>query len=458
MNPKFGSGSHRGDRHKSSSPRSRRSSHQDSKDSGGKKDFEFKKGEKPSKPSYPQKDHIFFEIPAEARDWPQPWAKLKSVAFHPYIYDRMVDGVSPQIQAGSILSVYDRNGERFGSAFYNPHSRIRLRMLSFDDQPIDANFYRNLIRRAVKLREDTLDLSDSTNCYRLFHSEGDGLSGLIVDRYDTTLSIEVFSLGVWKNLDQIVPILLEESGASTYRVHVDFLTAQRENMERELKANPPPSTASKSIRVLENGLRFAIDFEAGHKTGFFCDQRDNRKKLAEWVQGRDLLDLCCYTGGFSITAKANGAKEVIGVDLDEKAIAQAKHNANLNQQRIKWVHSDAFIYARQMIDNGRKWNALVLDPPKFIGSRSGFDEGRKKYFDLNRLALSLMEPGGLFVTCSCSGLLNSYDFEKLVVDAAHNIRRSLQWLGSTGAGPDHPVASNCPEGRYLKVAWWRVVD
>ena len=250
----------------------------------------------------------------------------------------MVEGVSPDIEPGAILSVYDRSGERFGSAYYNPHSRIRLRMLSFDDRPIDQTFYQNLIRRAVRLRAETIDLGDHTNCYRLFHSEGDGLSGLIVDRYDSTLSIEVFSLGVWKNLSIIIPILLEESGATNYRVHVDALTAQRENMERALKAQSPPSTAPKSVRVLENGLRFAVDFEAGHKTGFFCDQRDNRKKLSEWIRGRNLLDLCCYTGGFSITAKANGAKEVTGVDLDEKAIEQAKHNANLNQQRIKWVH------------------------------------------------------------------------------------------------------------------------
>lgn len=398
------------------------------------------------------------DLPGEPTD-PPARVQLRSAAYHPHIYDRMIEGVTPGLRPGEIVAVYDRDGKRFGSAFYNPSSRIRLRMLAFDDRPIDEAHFRGLFERAVNLRRSLLDLDpDQTTCCRLFHAEGDGLSGLIVDRFDDILSFEIFSLGVYRQLDVIVPLWLEITGATSSRVHVDALVGEREGFTAELRRSPPESTAPPAVRVRENGLRYAIDFEAGHKTGFFCDQRENRARLARWVGERSLLDLCCYTGGFSISARAAGSPDVTGVDLDEKAIEQARHNANLNQLRIKWVHSDAFIYARQMQEIDRRWGAVVLDPPKFIPTRASQEEGRRKYFDLNRLAVSLVEPGGLFVTCSCSGLLAPSEFEKTVIDSAHRIRRSLQWLDTTGAGPDHPVASNCPEGRYLKVTWWRVLD
>jgi 23S rRNA (cytosine1962-C5)-methyltransferase len=212
-----------------------------------------------------------------------------------------------------------------------------------------------------------------------------------------------------------------------------------------------------ATRITEHGVRYGVNFEHGHKTGFFCDQRDNRVQFAQWVRGARVLDVCCYTGGFSIAAKKlGGAAEVTGVDLDETAIAQAKKNANLNQERITFVHADAFSWMRQMQKNADAWDAVVLDPPKLIHSREGFDEGKAKYHDLNKLALSLVRRGGLFVTCSCSGHMPAELFEEIVVGLAHRSGRKLQILDRTGAGPDHPVMSNCPESRYLKVLWARV--
>ncbi len=204
-------------------------------------------------------------------------------------------------------------------------------------------------------------------------------------------------------------------------------------------------------------MRYAVNFEDGHKTGFFCDQRDNRLKFGRMAKGR-VLDLCSYTGGFALAAKViGGCEDVTGVDLDEKAIAQAKQNANLNQTKLNWTQGDAFGWSRQMIKNGELWDTVVLDPPKLIHHRDTQEEGIFKYRDLNSLAIQLVKRGGLFVSCSCSGLLSTDDFEELVIGVAHRYGRKLQILDRTGPGMDHPVMSNCPESRYLKVIWAVVV-
>ncbi len=364
----------------------------------------------------------------------------------------MVGRVSPGAAPGDIVNVYGRSGERFGSAFYNPRSEIRLRMLALGESPVDTAFFRNVLARAAALRRDLLKLDEVTDAYRVVHSEGDGLSGLVVDRFADLLSVEVFSLGVHRRVEEWMPFLHAKLGTTRHFVHVDAKVRSREGFDPA-----PVAPTVRALRIREHGVRFAVDFERGHKTGFFCDQRENRRRFAELARGRSVLDVCCYTGGFAISALVHGgAREVVGVDLDELAIDQARHNANLNQVRAKWVHSDAFSYLRQMQRNGRTFETVVVDPPKFIAGRSEIEEGAKRYRDLNRLALSVTAPGGLFVTCSCSGALDADRFEQLVIGAAHRENRRLQSLGSSGAGADHPVMANCPESQYLKVGWWRV--
>lgn len=366
----------------------------------------------------------------------------------------MVRTASSDARPGDIVAVYDKRGDRFGSGFYNPHSQITLRMLSFTDGPIDDAFLDARLERAVSLRRDFLHLDEVTNAYRVIHAEGDALSGLVVDRFDDVLSVEAFALGPFRLIESLLPRLHALCGTRRQVVRMDTRAA-------ELEGAKPGGGGDeiRSVRIQEHGVRFAVDFTGGQKTGFFCDQRDNRRLFATWTGGRSVLDLCCYTGGFSIYALKNGgATDVTGVDLDEKAIDQARHNANLNQVRARWVHADAFKYMRQMGENKRTWEAVVLDPPKLILSRDRYDEGERKYFDLNRLALGLVAPGGLFVTCSCSGLMPRDVFEKVVVSAARSIGRPLQILGSSGASPDHPGLSNCPESLYLNVLWTRALE
>ncbi|HEU5116193.1 MAG TPA: class I SAM-dependent rRNA methyltransferase, partial [Isosphaeraceae bacterium] len=292
---------------------------------------------------------------------------------------------------------------------------------------------------------------DQTDAYRLIHAEADGLSGLVVDRYADVLSAECFSLGMYQRIGPILDHLREKTGTKHFRVTVDERIALAEDFPgRPVASEGLPPT----VTIQENGVRYRVRFEGAHKTGFFCDQRDNRRELAGFCEGRSVLDLCCYTGGFGLNARIHGkADEVTCVDLDEKAVAAAKDNANLNQVRIATVHSDAFGYARQMQSNGRSYGVVVLDPPKLIPGRLDISTGKRKYYDLNVLAMNLVEPGGLLLTCSCSGLLSSEEFLILLRAAARRAGRSARVLKVTGASSDHPVGLDALQGAYLKAVW-----
>jgi 23S rRNA (cytosine1962-C5)-methyltransferase len=390
--------------------------------------------------------------------WSRPWAQLKYVTFQPAIFPRLLGEVSQDAKPGDWVSVYDKNGEPVGAGLFNPRAKIPLRVVAHGAEPIGEDYFDGALRRAVALRRTLFKLDTETDAYRLINSDGDGLSGLTIDRYGDVLFCEVFSLGIAQRLSGWLPLLHELAGTKYARVHVDHDLGSLEGIKPST-FNETNAAAPRTVKIRENGVRYEVDFAEGHKTGFFCDQRDNRRRIAQFAKGARMLDLCCYTGGFSLCAKVlGGADDVTSVDLDEAAIAQARRNANLNQVRLSLVHADAFAYARQMFQNKELWDLVVLDPPKFIFTRDahGNWEGRQKYEDLNQLSIGLVKPGGIFVTCSCSGLLSLEDFEQHVIKAAHRLNRRLQFFDRTGPGPDHPVYSNCLESRYLKLLWARV--
>lgn len=392
----------------------------------------------------------------------------------------MLNAVSDDARAGDFVTLYDKNGRCFGAGLYNPSARVPVRVLVHGDRPASEEYFAPAIERAIGLRAQLglasapesgnalLHLSQTksgpqrqqdpkpiTNTYRVINSDGDGLSGLTVDRYADVLSVEVHSLGMHQRLPQLLPLLHERLGTRTDVVNVEDHVARYEGLQLRRPRTVPP----KAVRVWEHGVRYEVDFTKGHKTGFFCDQRENRLKFTQLVRNARVLDLCCYTGGFAVAAATLGAPaEVTGVDLDEDAIAQARRNGNLNQQnRIKWVHADAFGWARQMHQNGERWDVVVLDPPKFVDPADEDQRpGWQKYEDLNRLGVALVKPGGWLVTCSCSGTVSLEQFEQIVIRAAHRQNLRLQFVDRTGPGPDHPVMSNALEGRYLKVIWARV--
>jgi 23S rRNA (cytosine1962-C5)-methyltransferase len=357
---------------------------------------------------------------------------------------------------GDLVRVVDRDGVHIGFALWNGRSQISLRFLSRSSEPPGPDFWRRRIEEAVALRRTVLELDRDTNAYRVIHAEGDGLSGLVADRFDDVLSVEVFSLGMYQRIGPILSLCAARLGTVHYRVGVDERVARLEDFSgRPLASAQLP----RRVTVAEHGIRYRIHFDEGHKTGFFCDQRENRRDLARFCGDRTVLDLCCYTGGFGLNALVRGkAREVTCVDLDEDAVAVARENGHANQVRLEVIHADAFGYARQMGLNGKSYGVVVLDPPRLILDRDEIAAGKRKYFDLNVLAMKLVEQGGLLVSCSCSGLLDAAEFLGLLGAAARNAGRHVQLLGLASAAADHPVALNALEGAYLKVAWLRVSD
>lgn len=403
--------------------------------------------------SAPSRSESRYDAPAGSENWQRPWLQMRHFSYQPTIYPAMLGPASSDANPGSWVNLYDKYGQPFGNGLFNPRARVPLRVFRHGPDFQGDDYLKTLLDRAIDLRLDLLQLPATTDAFRVVHSDGDGLGGLIVDRFADVLSIQVHSLGIFQRLGTFIPRLHERLGTKRVMVHVDDQIARWEG----IPLRQVVSDAVRVVKIRENGVRYEVDFAEGHKTGFFCDQRDNRRKLAGWTRGKRVLDLCCYTGGFSLSAMVmGGASEVTAVDLDENVIEQAKRNANLNSVRIQWIHCDAFSYARQMQKNIEQWDVVILDPPKLLLSREEQAEGERKYDDLNALGMMRVAPGGLIVTCSCSGLLSPEEFEQIVIKAAHRVERRLQILDRTGAAADHPEMSNCPESRYLKVIWGRL--
>jgi 23S rRNA (cytosine1962-C5)-methyltransferase len=317
----------------------------------------------------------------------------------------------------------------------------------------DEAWWSARLASAVELRREFLKLDAVADAYRVIHAEADGLPGLVVDRFGDVLVAECFSLGMYQRAEAILTMLEPLCGTK----HGVMRPGPQSQDHEGFTAVPTGSEGLPAKgTVHEFGTQFRIDFAGGSKTGFYCDQRDNRKRLAEFCGGKSVLDLCCYTGGFAVQAmKLGHATEVTGVELDESAAALARDNAKLNKLKLSIVQADAFAYMRDMLRNGRKYDVVVLDPPKLIRSRDEIEEGRRKYFDFNRLAMQLVAPDGLLLTCSCSGLLDLAEFSKIVC-AAPEVGRRAQVLMKGGAAADHPIAANCPESEYLKTMWLRM--
>ncbi len=399
-------------------------------------------------------------------------APLNTLGASPLIFRKRLNAPpDPSPMAGDLIAlVGEEDGETLGFGLFNPKSEIAVRVLRAGKAPPDEGYWDERLRQAVRLRKDVLKLDSVTDTYRLVHAEGDGLSGLVIDRYGDTLSAEAFGLGMFQRGQAVLERLARIVGTKHWLLKPGPYTQAQEGFDAEPVCSPdlPRSTV-----VQEFGTKFRVEFLGGHKTGFFCDQRDNRRRLADFTAGKSVLDLCCYTGGFSITAKRLGeAAEVTGVDLDEQPLKVARGNAQLNAVKANFVQADAFAYMRDMLRNGRQYDVVVLDPPKLIRNRAELDEGTRRHFDLNRLAMQLVKPDGLLLSCTCSGLLQEPDFLRLLYSASRQAGeplgpaddngfqrrgpRDMQLLFRTGASADHPVFANYPESDYLKAAWMRL--
>jgi 23S rRNA (cytosine1962-C5)-methyltransferase len=378
--------------------------------------------------------------------------KIERRSSHPWVFQKMIEKPAGRVQNGSIVDVLDRDGKWVGRGIYNAHSRISLRILTTDaNESIDADWFARKIARAVELRREVLKLDAATDAYRLVHSEADGLSGLVVDRFGSTLVLEFFSAGMYRQRELIQAALLKHFPDSSFYWFAEEHVGKQESFDCRSPEPPAPFT------ITEHGVRFRVAPGSKHKTGFFVDQRDNRKTIAGFCEGKKVLDLCCNTGGFAVYAKALGkAAEVVGVDLDEQAIALAKQNANLNQVRVTFTQNDIFAWLRDVLPTGNRFDVVILDPAKMTRDREAIDLALKKYCDMNRLALQAVAPGGIFLTCSCTGLVNEETFLETIRRAAWQAGRTVQIFKLAGAGGDHPFLAHVQEGRYLKAVFCRV--
>jgi 23S rRNA (cytosine1962-C5)-methyltransferase len=388
-------------------------------------------------------------------DSPLPAVRLKieRKSSHPWIFQKMVERPPGRIPPGGVVDILDRAGQWVGRGFYNGHSRISLRVLTADaNEAIDEAFFAAKIGQAIAFRQEVLKLDAVTDAYRLVHSEADGLSGLVVDRFGGMIVVEFFAAGMFRFRQTILNVLSEKFPGSRFYWFAEEHVAKQESIDVRPPEVPPPDV------ITEYGLRFRVAPGSKHKTGFFLDQRDNRKRLSEFCAGKRVLDLCCNTGGFAVYAKAlGGAAEVSGVDLDEDAIELAKGNANLNRAQVRFVQADLFPWLRDVIPNGARFDVVVLDPAKMTRDRDDVLGALKKYTDMNRLALQAVAPGGVFLTCSCTGLVSEADFLEMLRRAAWQAGRTVQVFQISGAAADHPFLVHVPEGRYLKAVFCRVL-
>jgi 23S rRNA (cytosine1962-C5)-methyltransferase len=371
--------------------------------------------------------------------------------WHPWIFSGAIQQVDEQPVAGATVDLLSSSRHFLARAAYSPTSQIRARVWTFEDEPVDADFLRRKIRSAIDARQK-LNVMDQSNAYRLIYAESDGIPGLIVDRYGEVLVLQSLTAGseFWKEI--LADLLLEETSLSIIFERSDADVRELEGLEP--KVGLLRGTLSNSqITIHENGLKFKVNFEGGHKTGFYLDQRTNRQRVHELAQERDVLDCFCYTGGFTINALAGGAKSVFSIDSSADAIVLAKENVELNSlpaEKTNFLEGDVFQLLRKFRDENRSFDMIILDPPKFAPTAAQADRAARGYKDINLLAFKLLRPGGILVTFSCSGGVDAGLFQKIVAGAALDAGVEAQIIEHLSQGPDHPVSLHFPEGAYLK--------
>jgi 23S rRNA (cytosine1962-C5)-methyltransferase len=377
---------------------------------------------------------------------------------HPWVLDSAVQRVEGSPADGDVVDLATHDGTFVARGLWNAASRLRVRLYTFDPAvKLDDALWRARLEAAVALRR-TLGLDDRAGAARLVNSEGDDLSGLIVDRYGDFLAVQVTALAMALRLETLADHLMELVGPRGILLRgAERGLSKLEGLQlpdRLIRGAAP----SGPIFVTEHGLKFGVDLTEGQKTGYYLDQRDNRHAAARYARGRRVLDMFCYSGGFAVAAAvAGGARSVLAVDSSAKAAALAKANADLNGAANVTVETaDAFEKLDALRAAGERFGMVVLDPPKFARSRAALDDALRAYHRINRVAIDMLEPGGVLVTCSCSGSVSREDFLQMLGGVAQRARRPLQILECRGAAPDHPVSASCLEGEYLKCVIARV--
>ena len=370
---------------------------------------------------------------------------------HPWIFSGAVQQVAGDPAAGETVDLLSSTWQVLARAAYSPTSQIRARVWTFDDEPVDKEFFRKRIRSAIDARQQ-LKIETRSNASRLIYAESDGIPGLIVDRYGDVLALQSLTAGseFWK--ETIADLLLEETGLSVIYERSDADVRELEGLEPRIGLLRG-DLSSFLFPILEHNLKFNINLQSGHKTGSYLDQRENRLRVRELANDKDVLDCFCYTGGFSVNALAGDAKSVLSVDSSAEALVLCRENVALNQldeSRHTALEGDVFQLLRKFRDENRSFDMIILDPPKFAPTAAQAERAARGYKDINLLAFKLLRPGGLLVTFSCSGGVDAGLFQKIVAGSALDAGVEAQIVEHLAQAPDHPISLHFPEGAYLK--------
>ena len=372
---------------------------------------------------------------------------------HPWIFSKAVKEIRNAPQNGADIEILSSDGTYLATGSYSPNSQIRARVWTFDrEQSVDHSFFVARISEAAKARELMLKETGMSAC-RLVDAESDGLPGLIIDRYNSFLVLEVLSAGAEYHLKDIVSALRELYPEYSIYERSDVDVRSKEGLEPRkgiIHGEEPPE----ELAITENGgMQILVNIPEGHKTGYYLDQRDNRAALAKYCCGKSVLNCFSYTGGFSLYALKGRARSVANVDVSQRALDIAKKNIVLNHLdpgRVKFIREDVFSFLRKEKKLGHTYDVIVLDPPKFAESRSQLERACRGYKDINMIAASILNPGGYLMTYSCSGHMSPDLFQKVVADALLDAGREGQIVEFLTQASDHPVALPYPEALYLK--------
>jgi 23S rRNA (cytosine1962-C5)-methyltransferase len=380
----------------------------------------------------------------------KPSRHFPFLARHPWVHAHALAEDGRELECGQVVDLVDHDGNWVARGVANPASRLRVRLYAFDSSiQLGEELWRERIDAAIDRRR-LCGAVESDGAERLIFSESDLMSGLIVDRYADCLGVQFTSGGLLRWKDSILDHFQTKFDARAIMVRVEPKTAKHEGIEAVDDWHQGTELTA-PVLYQQNGLQLAVDLRSGQKTGGYLDQRKNHVAVARYLSGRRVLDMCCYTGGFGLVAAKAGAASIVGIDSSQPALAAARRAADRNGiDSMEFREGDCFDVLKEMVQRGDRYDAVVLDPPRFAGSRHQIDSALRAYGRLNASAIELLPPGGILATCSCSGRVSRSDFLNMLMDVGRRRRRDLIVLENRGPAPDHPVAISCPESDYLK--------
>ncbi|MBX3422972.1 MAG: class I SAM-dependent rRNA methyltransferase [Pirellulaceae bacterium] len=377
--------------------------------------------------------------------------------FHPWVLQHSLAEPTTPPEPGQIVELLTHGQGWIGRGVYNPASRIRVRLYEWQrDRALDETWLQSELDRAAQLRQAWMSRHGTLDAVRWVNSEGDGLSGLVVDQFGEFVVVQLTALAMFHWQPAVIDWLVERLKPQGILVRIDAATARAEGLQPQeewVQGRPPDGP----IKLREGPVHLSIELGIGQKTGYYLDQRANRMRAAQWMGSGPVLDVCCYLGGFSLAAHAQAKPaSITAVDSSMRALQQAEHHAQLNGAEIDFVQADCFDYTSALVDEGRRFETVILDPPRMASQRGQIQAALRAYHRLNLSAVNLLQPGGMLVTCSCSGRISRADLMGVLASVARRTRRRIQVVESLGADFDHPIAAHCPESEYLKCLICRV--